>query len=724
MKYIYSVVVRLSLSLCLILSCAAQSTAQLHVVTHDTTVCANAPFKLKAVKTNGRTPTYLTLGDDYYSDTISIGFNFNFYGVNYKKCVISSNGFICFDTTLALAYSPWSIGQAVPGNTACHNAVMADYCDIFPLVGGTIDYATVGTAPNRKFVVSFCDVPMYSCTDLKESFQMILNETTNDVEFHLARKTLCSTWNSGAAIEGVQDPTSTYATVVSGRNYPAQWSTNYSSHKFTEASATNYTYASIPYALIPNLAAPVLWYDDSNKLVGTGDSIFVSPSRATRYYARVFNCADSFSDSEYVRVVPPIKAGFSYSVNYGCTADTVVFMDSTQNAGNYPITDIWKYGDNTTGGGSPSTHVYTIQAVDTVVLIANTSLCTDTTKRTIDLRHPLKADFTILRDSICQNQQSLQIVNNSIGTRPMYFWDFGDGSTDTSFLPVHYFKTYGQFTVKLKVTDFVPCMDSVSHDIIIQPQPQVFITPHDTTACLADSLQLNSKVYPSDFTAYNYLWSPNNNGLSDVNIPNPKFFATDYYRYQFVLTVQTPFGCAGSDTAYIQVRPIAHLVNVTTDTTIKYGNSVQLNAEGGYTYTWSPDATLNNGNVSNPVATPLVNTIYTVYGFNVYGCEDSAQVKVFIDYKMNEYIPSAFSPNGDGRNDVFRIFNMRYQKLVEFRVFNRWGKDVFSTTNPEDGWDGKVNGVPQDAGVYYYIIKVTRPDGKDVMYKGDVTLVR
>ncbi|MFT4062821.1 MAG: gliding motility-associated C-terminal domain-containing protein [Edaphocola sp.] len=88
-------------------------------------------------------------------------------------------------------------------------------------------------------------------------------------------------------------------------------------------------------------------------------------------------------------------------------------------------------------------------------------------------------------------------------------------------------------------------------------------------------------------------------------------------------------------------------------------------------------------------------------------------------------IPSAFSPNGDGQNDVFKIATgLTTEKLIEFRVFNRWGTVLFRTTDAQAGWDGHFNGQQQPVGVYGYVIKIGYSDGYVETYKGTVTLVR
>jgi gliding motility-associated-like protein len=148
-------------------------------------------------------------------------------------------------------------------------------------------------------------------------------------------------------------------------------------------------------------------------------------------------------------------------------------------------------------------------------------------------------------------------------------------------------------------------------------------------------------------------------------------------------------------------------------------------AEGVRYYVWTPPATLDNPNISTPVATPVdSSTVYTVYGMNEHGgCRDTAMVRVDMEY-IYQYIPSVFSPNGDGLNDVFRVIHLQYQRLTEFRVFDRWGHEVFSTTDPAQGWDGKYKGEPQDPGVYTYLIRVGLPNGRYHTYKGDITLMR
>jgi len=113
-----------------------------------------------------------------------------------------------------------------------------------------------------------------------------------------------------------------------------------------------------------------------------------------------------------------------------------------------------------------------------------------------------------------------------------------------------------------------------------------------------------------------------------------------------------------------------------------------------------------------------------VGGLAANGCRAFDTLHVIVDKRDNLFVPSAFSPNGDGKNDVFRITNLSFQRIMEFRVFNRWGQEIFSTNDHRTGWDGTWEGVPQEMGVYNYLIRVAYPDGFVETYKGETTLIR
>ncbi len=189
----------------------------------DTTLCIpGSPVDLTATVDSGNTGSILNILDDTYSQVVNLGFQFVFFGNPYSKCVLSTNAYITFEDTLALAYSPWTISYPAPSTLNPLNAIYGPWHDVDPSVPpfGTVAFGTFGTAPNRFFVYNFCSVPMFQCNDTLFTGQIILFEGTNIIETNIGEKRLCPTWNSQAAIHGLQDSTGTVAVIVPGRNFP------------------------------------------------------------------------------------------------------------------------------------------------------------------------------------------------------------------------------------------------------------------------------------------------------------------------------------------------------------------------------------------------------------------------------------------------------------------------------------------------------------------------
>ncbi|WP_165836272.1 gliding motility-associated C-terminal domain-containing protein [Taibaiella soli] len=250
---------------------------------------------------------------------------------------------------------------------------------------------------------------------------------------------------------------------------------------------------------------------------------------------------------------------------------------------------------------------------------------------------------------------------------------------------------------------------------------KALVWPKDTIVCMGASIVLHAS------SAYSYHWYEDGNfkpavSLSCSNCANP--VATPPGDREYYLIVSDSVNCRDTFKIHVTVKPLPNVKIVNSDTMIKYGQSVQLHSSGGYLYSWSPTTSLNNPNLMNPVASPLEPTEYYLTGIDSNGCRETDSIKISIDYRDHLMIPSAFTPNGDGKNDVFKIVNLSFQKVTEFRVFNRWGQEIFSTGDGQKGWDGTWKGVAQDVGVYNYIIRIAYPDGYVETYKGDVTLIR
>jgi gliding motility-associated-like protein len=299
-----------------------------------------------------------------------------------------------------------------------------------------------------------------------------------------------------------------------------------------------------------------------------------------------------------------------------------------------------------------------------------------------------------------------------------YAWDPGQYVSDSAIAnPLAYIDSSVTYRVFTQGLNGCRVKDSVQ---IIVPIHNVSVTPADTAICIGQSVQLHA----SGGTTYQWY----ENGFSPAtSLDNPTSaspIASPTQDVVYTVVFSDQYSCP--DTMYVSLHvwplPVVNIIN--KDTTIKYGQHVNLMATGANFYTWTPVGSLSNPNLPNPVASPTASTTYILFGDDNNHCRSTDTVRINVDMRDNLMVPSAFTPNGDGKNDVFRVANLTFQRLMEFRVFNRWGQEVFATTDVTKGWDGKWKGVMQDMGNYQYIIRVAFPDGFVETYKGDVTLVR
>jgi gliding motility-associated-like protein len=173
------------------------------------------------------------------------------------------------------------------------------------------------------------------------------------------------------------------------------------------------------------------------------------------------------------------------------------------------------------------------------------------------------------------------------------------------------------------------------------------------------------------------------------------------------------------------------------DTTIYAPNSTlslgPLTTKPGITYSWSPSTGLNNPNIANPTATPTQTTTYilTVTDTSQYACSpqmyDTVTVTVIdTSFDTSEgilFVPTAFSPNGDNNNDILYVRSRYPIEKLEFKVFDRWGVEVFSTADPTKGWDGKYKDKALNNSVFFYYAKAVIR-GREFSVKGNVTLIK
>ncbi|MFH0864944.1 MAG: T9SS type A sorting domain-containing protein [Bacteroidota bacterium] len=168
--------------------------------------------------------------DDIWSNVINLPFNFFFYGNNYNQIVIGGNGCVSFSTLNAGAYCAWSYTATCPDSNIISGStgpyIFSPYHDMNPGVGGSVYYAIYDSAPYRKFVISWYNIPMFSCNSLLATQQIVLYESLNNIDVYMQNKPLCTTWNGGVAVIGIQDFSGTNGVTPPGRNTGAWAATN------------------------------------------------------------------------------------------------------------------------------------------------------------------------------------------------------------------------------------------------------------------------------------------------------------------------------------------------------------------------------------------------------------------------------------------------------------------------------------------------------------------
>lgn len=246
---------------------------------------------------------------------------------------------------------------------------------------------------------------------------------------------------------------------------------------------------------------------------------------------------------------------------------------------------------------------------------------------------------------------------------------------------------------------------------------------NDTLICFGQSAQLMAGG------GSGYTWAPTRY-LSAGNIADP-LSLKPLRDIKYTVTVTDTLGCPKpvTDTVWVRVYPRVQAGTGIRDTSMVIGESLQLNATGGNnsdSYVWAPAAWLDNPGSRNPLAIPEQDIQYRVtITTRIGNCtgSDSVKIKVYL-LPPGLYVPTAFSPNGDGNNEVLKPIAIGMRKINYFNVYNRLGQLIFSTTQVGKGWDGYYKGRPQDPAAYVWTAAGITYKGDAIVKKGTAVLIR
>ncbi len=575
--------------------------SQITILENDTTICSGS-LTFNANVLNSSNPTSVSLSDDEHSGVVPIGFTFNYYGNNYTQCVISSNNYITFNLANANNFSPWSINFNVPdaSTTEIQNAILGPWQDINPGAGGNVRYATVGTAPNRIFVVEYCNIPMFSCTNLQFSSQIQLYENGSRVQTHIISKPLCTTWNTGQAIHATHNNGGTQATVVTGRNANSQWTVNNEGREFLW-NGTTYTENVIPFSPVilgnPN---NIQWTEvGSSTVLATGPTVTVTPTSTTAYVASVTGgCAGiPFTDTVYVTVgAGNFNFGGSVVTNPPCTANTgSITVNINGGSGTYG------YSWNTTPPQTTQTISNLAPGSYMVTVTDSISGCTKDTTFVLTNGSSLQVAIDSSVNVSCNGGNSGVAYASASGGLGSVTYSWNTNPIQTN--PTATGLSAGTYNVT--VTDSVGCI-SVATVVITEPNA-LLVNPTMTgmPSCNGGSdgtaiANANGGVSP-----YTYSWN-----TTPIQTTQS---ASGLSAGQYSVTVTDANGCIATGNVLItQPAPISNNIQI-TNITCHNGNdgAITLTSSGGtapYSYSWSTSANTSNTETGLSSGTVYVTT--------------------------------------------------------------------------------------------------------------------
>lgn len=412
---------------------------------------------------------------------------------------------------------------------------------------------------------------------------------------------------------------------------------------------------------------------------------------------------------------------FGYTISASCIADTFNFVNtSNPSTTNGNPTWVWDFGD----GSATSTlqdpkHTFPAEQPYTVTLTATTDDgCTYSGDSNVVVSNSYYADFSWSPLTVCPNVP-IQFTDMSPGSSDSWYWNFDDNQISADHNPVHTFLQPGTYSVTFEISLTDPsgvCSDSVVIDVDVAEAVQANFTLDQSQICASIPVTFTDE---SSGNPTSLFWDFGNGDTSTQQNPTTTYIDTGSFDVIFIATN----GC-GDDTLVSTYSANALPVfDLGADTSVCFTDPIVLHAySGADSYQWSTGSTADSLLVTEVPAEIRVTVING-------GCQYEDRINLFelTDGCVIAPVPSAFTPNGDGLNDVFRLVSPDRIQSLEVWIYNRWGELVFHDNKIDFEWDGNYKREKADMGVYMYIIEGRgySSDGALPFYRtGNLTLIR
>ena len=486
----------------------------------------------------------------------------------------------------------------------------------------------------------------------------------------------------------------------------------------------------------------IVWYNGSTPVATSATSppnATYRPATAGVYTAVISDNTGCPVTTDAITINQSVTPGISITQSAAtvCT-DQPIFTALATNGG-APPTYQWQVNAQNVGDNSP---VYKATAIPphgvVSCLLTSSAVCTTTAaaaSNPITVRTPPTVTLTT-KGNDCPGDALLVSASDPL---TQIIWNEGStalttvnaspgpGSTiDTSYVAT----TPGAYTAT--VTNDIGCA-ATTNQIIVNPNVTPVVTVGAAAAAVCEGSPLTFNASATDGgTAPVFQWLVNgvNTGLNSDSYSSAAFANGD------TITCSMTSNAACALPATVLSNSIPLIVNPIpqVDTGqifyLAEGQSTTLSpaAAGNYSFSWSPGTGLSDSMATEPIANPTKTTVYTLTATSADGCK--ASTEIIVDVFTRLHVPNAFTPNGDGHNDIFYILNgPPDSRIKDLSVYDRWGEKLFQvhdapTADPAFGWNGKYKGAPAPAGAYIYALVMNYADGTKLAFQGTILLIR
>ena len=299
-------------------------------------------------------------------------------------------------------------------------------------------------------------------------------------------------------------------------------------------------------------------------------------------------------------------------------------------------------------------------------------------------------------------------------------WDFGDGNTSSQQNPLHIFLNPKQlYNVTLTITP-PGCGKIIRLKPVFPFAPENEITFSYKYNCLEGKVYFTNPNTTRAGETFEWDFGDGNTSVNDQ--PVHSYAAVD--DYTVTLKRISPSTCRVNSVT-LPVSLVSPSLTVSPDQQILLGQTVTIRGTGDFIkYRWTPHTGIMSPNNASTFAAPATTTTYILTATDANGCIAIDSVKLTVSEPDDIYIPTAFTPNNDGINDFLLPVFPSHISLVDYSIYNRWGQKVFTSKQRGYGWNGRWNNIAQPTGVYTWIFSAKDTNGKGLLRKGTLTLIR